>query len=97
MGTPRAHSRRCACLDHEALDVAVEDGAIVVAAGTQRHEVGGCPGHLVAAHLNLQLSQVAVQRDRLQRAGGARRRSVKTFAVQELNLHPVFYIQQTKE
>lgn len=55
-----------AALDHEALDVAVEDGAVVVAAGAEGQEVLRRAGHLVAEHLALDVAQVRVQRHRLQ-------------------------------
>jgi hypothetical protein len=64
-GAALAGAGGVAALDHEALDVAVEDGAVVVAAGAEGQEVLRRTGHLVAEHLALDVAQVRVQRHRL--------------------------------
>jgi hypothetical protein len=61
-GAALAGAGGVAALDHEALDVAVEDGAVVVAAGAEGQEVLRRAGHLVAEHLALDVAQVRVQR-----------------------------------
>ena len=48
-------------------DVAVEDGAVVVAARAQRQEVLRRPRRLVAEHLALDVPEIRVQRHRLRR------------------------------
>ena len=63
-----------ASLYHEALDVAVEHGAVVVAAGAEGKEVIRRAGHLVAEHLALDVAQVRVQRHRLPQPSARRRR-----------------------
>lgn len=64
-GASLAGTGGVAALDHEALDVAVEDGAVVVAAGAEGQEILRRAGHLVAEHLALDVAQVRVQRHRL--------------------------------
>jgi hypothetical protein len=64
-GTALAGAGGVAALDHEALDVAVEDSAVVVTAGAEGQEVLRRAGHLVAEHLALDVAQVRVQRHRL--------------------------------
>jgi len=54
-----------AALYHEALDVAVEHSAVVVAASVEGQEVLCRAGHLVAEHLALDVAQVHMQRYRL--------------------------------
>lgn len=66
-GAPLPRARRVAALDHEPLDVAVEDGAVVVAARAQRQEVLRRPRRLVAEHLALDVPEIRVQRHRLRR------------------------------
>ena len=60
-----ARARGIAALDHKPLDVAVEEGAVVVPRGGQGQEVGGGPRHLLAVDLQLDVAQRGVQRHRL--------------------------------
>jgi hypothetical protein len=64
-GAALAGAGGVAALDHEALDVAVEDGAVVVTTGAEGQEVLRRAGHLIAEHLALDVAQVRVQRHRL--------------------------------
>lgn len=53
-----AFARSCgvACLDHEALDVAVEQVVIIVSACAQCQKVLGCLGYALAEDLQLEVS-----------------------------------------
>jgi hypothetical protein len=73
-GAALAGAGGVAALDHEALDVSVEHGAVVVAAGAEGQEVLRRAGHLVAEHLALDVAQVRVQRHRLPQPSARRRR-----------------------
>lgn len=53
-------------LYHEGPNVAVKDGAVVVARGRQGKEVLGCARRVLAEKLQLHVPQVGVQRERLQ-------------------------------
>ena len=55
-----------AALDHKPTDIAVEHGAIVIAAGAECQKVLSRAWHLLAVNLQLHIAQVGVQRDSLQ-------------------------------
>lgn len=57
--------RRVSSLDHEPLDIPVEDGVVVLAAGGQREEVLAGQGGGVAAELELEVAERRVQREGL--------------------------------
>ena len=59
-----ARARGVAALQHEALDVAVEERVVVVARRGEREKVEGCARHDVAVDLELERAEVRVQRHR---------------------------------
>ena len=69
-----ARARGVAALQHEALDVAVEERVVVVARRGEREEVEGCARHDVAVDLELERAEVCVQRHRhgAKEGGGGR-------------------------
>lgn len=59
--------RRVARLHHEAFNVPNEDAAIEIVRSAQGEKVFGRFGSFLAEHLDLEVTNVGVKRDRLQR------------------------------
>ena len=66
-----ASARGVAALQHESLDVAVEESVVVVARPGEREKVEGCARHNVAVDLDLERAEVCVQRNRHRARGEA--------------------------